>query len=66
METRYDFRNRHVLDAGTGTGHRLIKAASRLWQTQFTAIDIGETPLSIARRACREEGLDHIDSGSRI
>ncbi|WP_431269565.1 methyltransferase domain-containing protein [Dankookia sp. P2] len=61
METKYDFRNRAVLDAGTGTGHRLIKAAARLRQTRFTAIDISEKPLSIARQVCQQEGLDNIE-----
>jgi len=29
-ESRYDFRGKRVLDAGTGTGHRLIAAARAL------------------------------------
>ena len=60
-ENRYDFNRKRVLDAGTGTGHRLIEAARALPDTQFIAVDISETPLEIARRAAADEGITNIE-----
>ncbi len=61
LENRYDFKGKQVLDAGTGTGHRLIEAASAFKQTHFVAIDISEPPLAVARQAAAHEGLQNID-----
>ena len=61
LENRYDFRGKQVLDAGTGTGHRLIEAAIAFKQTHFVAIDISEPPLVVARQAAAHEGLQNID-----
>src|SRR5262249_33544035 len=60
-ENRYDFKGKRVLDAGTGTGHRLIEAARVLPETQFLAVDISETPLEIARRAAAEERVGNVE-----
>src|SRR5436190_3145854 len=49
MENGYDMKSKSVLDAGTGTGHRLIEAASVFRDTRFLAVDISETSLRIAR-----------------
>lgn len=61
LENRYDFRGKRVLDAGTGTGHRLIEAAIAFQQTHFVAVDISEPPLEIARQAAAHEGLQNVD-----
>src|SRR6185369_7079266 len=60
-ENGYDFKGKHVLDAGTGTGHRLIEAARALPHTQFLAVDISETTLDIARRAAADEGVSNVE-----
>jgi len=60
-ENRYAFKGKRVLDAGTGTGHRLIEAARALPDTQFVAVDISETPLEIARRTAAEEGVSNVE-----
>jgi SAM-dependent methyltransferase len=60
-ENRYDFKGKRVLDAGTGTGHRLIEAARVLPNTEFLAVDISETPLEIARRAAAEERVTNVE-----
>ena len=60
-ENRYDFKGKRVLDAGTGTGHRLVEAARVLPETQFLAVDISETPLEIARRAAAEERVGNVE-----
>src|SRR5436190_22204650 len=61
LETGYDLGGKAVLDAGTGTGHRLIEAAAAFKNTRFTAVDISETPLAIARRAAVHEGVENVE-----
>jgi SAM-dependent methyltransferase len=61
VETRYDWNGKSVLDAGTGTGHRLIEAAKAFQNTRFTAVDISETPLAIARQTAAHEGVSNVD-----
>lgn len=59
-ETGYDFRGKRVLDAGTGTGHRLLEAAKVLKDTSFLAVDVSGRPLAIAREAARIDGIDNV------
>jgi ubiquinone/menaquinone biosynthesis C-methylase UbiE len=59
-EARYDFRGKRVLDAGTGTGHRLIAAARAFPTAQFTAVDLCEAPLEIARSAAAAAGVTNV------
>lgn len=60
-ENRFSFKGKRVLDAGTGTGHRLIEAARALPDTEFVAVDVSETPLEIARRVAAEEEVPNVD-----
>jgi SAM-dependent methyltransferase len=60
-ETGYRLSGKCVLDAGTGTGHRLIEAAAAFKEAQFTAVDICEAPLEIARRAAAQAGVQNIE-----
>lgn len=59
-ETGYAFGGKRVLDAGTGTGHRLLEAARTLKETNFLAVDVSERPLSIARATAKAEGIDNV------
>ncbi|HEY2905785.1 MAG TPA: class I SAM-dependent methyltransferase [Vicinamibacterales bacterium] len=59
-ESRYDFRGKRVLDAGTGTGHRLIAAARLHADTEFVAVDLCEAPLAIAREAAAAAGVSNV------
>lgn len=59
-ETGYDFRGKSVLDAGTGTGDRLLEAAAALKETTFLAIDVSGRPLAIARETAKEERIDNV------
>lgn len=61
LEAGYDFRGKRILDAGTGTGHRLIAAAASLPEAQFTAVDISEIPLRIARETAAHEGVRNVE-----
>jgi len=50
-----------ILDAGTGTGHRLAEAASMFKRTYFTAVDLSEASLAVAKATAREAGIDNVE-----
>jgi SAM-dependent methyltransferase len=55
------FVGRHILDAGCGTGHRLISIAKALPDTQFTGIDICEHSIATAKDLARRHGVSNVD-----
>jgi SAM-dependent methyltransferase len=59
-ETLYDLNGKSVIDAGTGTGHRLVEAAAAFPNTRFTAVDISETSLAIARQTAAHKGVQNV------
>ena len=60
-ETGFDFRGKRVLDAGTGTGHRLLEAALVMKETSFLAVDVSDRPLAIARATADAEGIGNVE-----
>jgi SAM-dependent methyltransferase len=60
-ETQYDLDGKSILDAGTGTGHRVIEAAEAFKNTRFTAVDISEKPLTIARQTAAHQGVENVE-----
>ena len=59
-EAKFDYKNRTILDAGTGTGHRLVEAARHLPDTAFTAVDMSEASLSVAKQMAADHGLKNV------
>lgn len=59
-ETGFDFKGKRILDAGTGTGHRLVEAARSMPDTSFVAIDITEASLQTARSLAASRGLTNV------
>jgi SAM-dependent methyltransferase len=49
-----------VLDAGCGTGHRLVAFAKRFPEARFTGIDNAERALVIARQLSAEHGVTNV------
>jgi len=60
-ETEYPLRGKSVLDAGTGTGHRLISAALACKDTSFKGIELSPKPLKIARQSAVEAGVGNVE-----
>ena len=60
-ETGFDFKGKRILDAGTGTGHRLVEAARSMPETNFTAIDITEKSLQTARSLASSHNLTNVE-----
>ncbi len=59
-ESGFDFKGKRVLDAGTGTGHRLVEAARSMPETEFVAIDMTEASLETARSLASTHGLTNV------
>ena len=60
-ECDIDLAGKNILDAGTGTGHRLAEAALMFKQTSFTAVDLSEASLAVAKATAREEGIGNVE-----
>jgi len=60
-ENRYELAGKSVLDAGTGTGHRLVEAAAGFPETRFVGVDVSEEPLRIASRVAAHEGVENVE-----
>lgn len=53
-------RDIDVLDAGCGSGHRLVAFAKRFPEAQFTGIDISEDSLEVGRQLAFQHGVKNI------
>ena len=60
-ESGINLAGKRILDGGTGTGHRLIEAASQFTDSSFTAIDLSEASLDVARATAMDEGIRNIE-----
>jgi SAM-dependent methyltransferase len=61
IEMEFDLSGRSVLDAGTGTGHRLIEAAAAHPDCRFLAIDFSEVSLGIARANALKRDIRNVE-----
>ena len=61
LETKYDYAEKSILDAGVGTGHRLVAAAQRLKAARFTGVDMVDASLDVARKVTAQSGLSNIE-----
>jgi SAM-dependent methyltransferase len=52
-----DLEGWEVLDAGCGTGQRLLGLASEYPRARFTGVDVSEASLDIARRIAEKHGI---------
>ncbi len=60
-EAAFDFRGKRMLDAGTGTGHRLVEAARHMAETSFVAVDMSEASLAVARGLAADGALRNVE-----
>ena len=64
LESGLALSGKRILDAGTGTGHRLAHAARIYPESHFTAIDLCETSLAVARSVAAREGVRNVTHAS--
>lgn len=60
-EAGIDLNGKAILDAGTGTGHRILEAAASFRNATFVGVDFTEASLAVARATAAAEGIDNID-----
>ena len=61
LESKFELNGKRILDAGTGTGHRLVSAANHYKNSKFTAIDNSSRSIEIAKKIARKSRVDNIN-----
>ena len=61
LENSYKIEGRRILDAGTGTGHRLLRVASHFKDNSYSAIDFSEKSIGIAKEIAKKNSIKNID-----
>lgn len=61
LENSYKIEGRKILDAGTGTGHRLLRVASHFKNNSYSAIDFSEKSIGIAKKMAEQNSIKNID-----
>jgi SAM-dependent methyltransferase len=56
-----DLAGRHVLDAGCGTGHRLVALARRYPRARFLGLDPSASSLAVARGLAARHGAGNVE-----
>ena len=57
---KQDFENWEILDAGCGSGHRLLALAKNYPKAKFTGIDLSASSLSVASQIARKNGITNV------
>jgi len=57
---KQDFENWQILDAGCGSGHRLLALAKNYPKAKFTGIDLSASSLSVASQIARKNGIMNV------
>lgn len=60
LESKFEVYGKKILDAGTGTGHRLVSVANHYKNSEFTAIDNSSRSIEIAKELAEKSGVDNI------
>ncbi len=61
IENKNKFENKRILDAGSGTGHRIINVAKYFNKCRFTGADISSNSLEIANELKKKNNVINID-----
>lgn len=61
LESKFGLDGKKFLDAGTGTGHRLVPVATHYKNSKFTAIDNSNESIKIAKELAKKSGANNIN-----
>lgn len=61
LESKFELDGKNILDAGTGTGHRLVPVATHYKNSKFAAVDNSSKSLEIAKELAKKSGVDNIN-----
>lgn len=60
LESRIKFEDKKILDAGTGSGHRITNVAQYYRKCDFLGLDISEKSLEIANELKKQKKIENI------
>jgi 2-polyprenyl-3-methyl-5-hydroxy-6-metoxy-1,4-benzoquinol methylase len=55
-----EFAGWNILDAGCGSGHRLLNMAKRYPKAKFTGVDLSSSSLKVAAQLARKSGITNV------
>lgn len=55
-----EFEDWNILDAGCGSGHRLLNLAKRYPKANFTGVDLSASSLKVAAQIARQSGIANV------
>ena len=61
LENNFDFNNKNILDAGSGTGHRIINVAKYYDKSNFLGIDFSENSIKFAKKIAKKNKISNIE-----
>ena len=61
LESRIKLEGKKILDAGTGTGHRITNVADFYKRCNFVGIDISKQSLDIANKLKKQKKIQNIE-----
>jgi len=61
LENNFDFNNKNILDAGSGTGHRIINVAKYYKKSNFLGIDFSENSIKFAKEIAKKNKISNIE-----
>ena len=61
LETKTQLTNLKILDAGSGSGHRITNVAKHFKKCDFLGIDISDTSLKIAKSIKEKNNIENIE-----
>jgi len=60
LENNFDFNTKNILDAGSGTGHRIINVAKYYKQSNFLGIDFSNNSIKFAKQLAKKNEVKNI------
>ena len=54
LENKFNFDSKNVLDAGTGTGHRIVNVALNYKKTHFLGLDFSKKSIQFAQKLAKK------------
>ena len=61
LENNFDFDSKNILDAGSGTGHRIINVAKFYKKSKFIGIDFSKNSIKFAKELARKNKITNIE-----
>ena len=61
LENNFDFNKKNILDAGSGTGHRIINVAKYYRKSNFIGIDFSENSIKFAKELAVKNKITNIE-----